>query len=285
MALKVPEPPYLAAGAIGGPLVMYMVTPMRNALTLGALDQSKGVLRIYRDVFAGGMMDGFAGGAFMARAAVPGFLVIGPMFHVYKDFTGGSNAAAVGLTALSESAIFFGSETRNAQMAFNQDAAKRGAKQITKLQSPYMPFGPGLALHLTRNYLAMSGLRVFSSPCQTVIAKASPSMDDTTKNILGDLIANVAVSALSTPLHQLYGFSVTQRLMDKEAGATESTVEAAKKFLRAQYLNPSGGISRVAGRDVVLRVAYNATIFTVFGFIERGLVSVWPNALNWGPGH
>ena len=34
-------------------------------------------------------------------------------------------------------------------------------------------------------------------------------------------------------------------------------------------------LSRVAGRDVVLRCVYNATIFTVFGLIERSCVKIW----------
>merc|ERR1711920_1120700 len=106
-------------GAVGGPLVMYLVTPLRNALTIGAVDSSKSALTIYKEVFAGGFLKGFAGGQYMAVAGIPGFLVLGPTFRVYKDMCGGSNAAAVALTSISESVIFYGAETRNAQVAFN----------------------------------------------------------------------------------------------------------------------------------------------------------------------
>jgi len=281
MALKVPDPPYIAAGAMGGPAVIYAVTPLRNALTLGALDQSKSALRLYQDVFSKGFLDGFAGGQYMAKAAVPGFLVIGPLFHVYKDLAGGSSAAAVALTSLSETAIFIGSETRNAQIAFNGEAEKRGTTKITRLQSPYNPIGPGVGLHIARNYLAMSGLRIFSKPCQDVLEKARPEISPGTRAILGDFIANIVVSAVSAPLHQLYGFSVTQRLIIADGVAKESAMEASIKFLRKQYLTSTGRVSSIAGRDVLLRVAYNATIFTLYGFIERGFVSNWPNALQW----
>jgi len=277
MVLKVPDPPYIAAGAIGGPFVIYFVTPMRNALTLGALDSTKSALTLYKDVFRGGVMSGFSGGQYMAVAAVPGFLVIGPAWHMYKDVCGGSAGAATALTAVSETLVFFGSETKNAQMAYNKDAETKGKKPIAKLQSPYVPFGPGVGLHIARNFLAMSGLRVFSQPCQDALAKTSPNMSSGTRVILGDGIANVFVAALSAPLHQLYGFSVTHRVAAAaEGGAQESMANAAKSFLRSQYLTPAGRLSSVALRDVFLRVAYNASIFSVYGAIERSFVSNWP---------
>lgn len=282
MVLKVPEPPFIAAGALGGPFVIYLVTPMRNALTLGTLDSSKSAIRLYRDVFRGGFMAGFAGGQYMSVAAVPGFMVLGPCFHMFKDLCGGSSTAATALTAVAETAVFFGSETKNAQVAYNADAAKKGTKPIAKLHSQYMPVGKGVGFHVTRNYLAMSGLRVFSQPCQDVLAKVSPDMSGGTRVVLGDFIANVCVSAVSAPLHQLYGFFATHRVAAAaEGGAQVSAAEAAKQFLRSQYLTSSGRISSVAARDIFLRVAYNATIFTLYGNIERGFVANWPKQLNW----
>lgn len=282
MVLKVPDPPYIVAGAIGGPTVIYLVTPLRNALTLGAMDSSKSALTLYKDVFRGGFFSGWAGGKYMAQAALPGFLVIGPVFHVYKDICGGSSAAAVALTAVSESMIFYGSETKNAQTAYNLDAQKKGAQGITKLQSQYNPLGPGISYHIARNYLAMSGLRIFGQPCQDAIAVVSPGISPTVRCLLGEFIANVFVSALSTPFHQLYGFSVTQGLMAQSQAETKvSKLELAKGFLRSQYLTPTGRISSVAARDVVLRVLYNASIFTMYGPIERTLVCYWPKSLYW----
>jgi hypothetical protein len=58
-------------------------------------------------------------------------------------------------------------------------------------------------------------------------------------------------------------------------------VKAGTDFLKKQYLTPSGSISSVAGRDIFLRVIYNATIFTVYGAFERSCVSSWPENLQW----
>merc|ERR1712070_398466 len=125
----------------------------------------------------------------------------------------------------------------------------------------------------------MSGLRILSTPCQDMIGKAKPDMAPATKGILGDLMANVFVSALSTPLHQLYQASVTTWAADgapKGSFATKSI-----DFLKKQYLTPAGRLSSVAVRDTILRVSYNASIFTIYGQIERGLVKSWPETLTW----
>ena len=100
----------------------------------------------------------------------------------------------------------------------------------------------------------------------------NPDLSLNAKVILGDLVANILVSAASAPLHQLYGWSVTTRVAH---GSATPFVPAAVAFLQSQYLTPSGGLSSVAGRDMVLRVIYNASIFTLYGFIERGLVQLW----------
>ena len=276
---KVPDPPFVVAGAMGGPFVIYLVTPLRNSLTLGALDKTSSAMNIYGQVFRNGMSEAFAGGVPMARAAVPGFLVLGPAFHMFKDLVGGSSMAAVGLTAVSESLIFYGAESNNAQVAFNQKASLNKTPKITNLHNPLNPIGGGFGLHVTRNVLAMSGLRVFSTPCQNVIAQMNDNLSPNTRLILGDLVANIVVSAASAPLHQLYGWSVTTRAAESQHAETFG--RAAIKFLKSQYLTPSGSLSSIAGRDMSLRVAYNASIFTLYGFIERTLVSTWPSSWQW----
>jgi hypothetical protein len=105
--------------------------------------------------------------------------------------------------------VFYGSETRNAQVAFSNDAQKNGKPQIKKLQSPYNPIGRGFGLHALRNVLAMSGIRVFSAPCQDALSQMNPNMSPNTKVVAGDLIANILTSAASAPLHQLYQWSIT----------------------------------------------------------------------------
>jgi len=107
-----------------------------------------------------------------------------------------------------------------------------------------------------------------------------PSISEKPRVILSDFIANVFVSALSAPLHQLYGWSVTNRIA--VAGTSQgSLVKDAVHFLKLQYLTPEGRISSVAGRDIMLRIAYNATIFTLYGSIERSFVAYWPTGWSW----
>ena len=41
-----PDPPLVAAGGIGGPFVMMLVTPLRNALTYGASNPQASLLQV-----------------------------------------------------------------------------------------------------------------------------------------------------------------------------------------------------------------------------------------------
>lgn len=275
MALKwlkaqLPDPPLIAAGGIGGPAIIYLVTPLRNALTLGAQDPRGSVLEIYRRAFARG--SGWAGGHYLAIANVPGFLAIGPAYHMYNSATG-SATLALALTALSESTILFGAETRNAQIAFNRLSAQTGSARIPL--SRLLPWGPGFGLHVTRNLVAMSGMRIFSKPCEEAMGNLVPSMPSAASVTLSLFVANALASVASTPINQLYEFSVTMRVAQSlEAGtATPITMVA---YLKRQYLLPSGSLSGVAGRDVLLRIAYTSTLYTLFGGLERTCVALWP---------
>eukprot|EP00929_Paragymnodinium_shiwhaense_P070359 TRINITY_DN3563_c1_g2_i1.p1 TRINITY_DN3563_c1_g2~~TRINITY_DN3563_c1_g2_i1.p1 ORF type:complete len:317 (+),score=24.88 TRINITY_DN3563_c1_g2_i1:67-1017(+) len=278
-SVKLPDAPYLAAAVCGGPSVAFLVTPLRNALTFGCLDSSKSAPQLYKDVFAGGVRQAWGGGKYVACAALPGFLVLGPFYHMCKDITGGNAPAAVAMTSVAESCIFYGSETRCAQIAYNNVAQARNAPVISRLHSPYNALGSGVGFYTARNMLAMSGLRVMSTPCQGVIQRHFPSMPTHSQIIFGDFLANVCASTLSTPLHQLYGWSVTHRHASAAAGVSkESLLRGAVNFLRSQYFTASGHLKCTAGRDVLLRVAYNATIFTLYGSIERAVVASWDNA-------
>jgi hypothetical protein len=88
---------------------------------------------------------------------------------------------------LDDSMVFYGSETRNAQVAFSNEAKTNGRPQIKSLQSPFNPFGRGFGLHALRNVLAMSGFRVFSAPCQDTLAKINPSISPSSKGLLTPL--------------------------------------------------------------------------------------------------
>eukprot|EP00940_MAST-03C_sp_MAST-3C-sp2_P002342 g2342.t1 len=207
--------------------------------------------------------------------AVPQFCVIGPMFHVFRDMFGGSSAAAVFATATCETLLAYGAETRNAQLAV--------CGKNAQLHNPLRPFGPGVSIHLARNALAMSGLRVLSDPCRrslsTVCDMIGIKINDGVRTVVADLGANLIASALSMPLHQLYGFTVIEaakRDNSKPKPSIREQITSAQSYLRRQFLVPgSNRISRLAWRDIVLRCSYNATIYTVYGAIERSSVALW----------
>ena len=96
------------------------------------------------------------------------FLAMGPLYHVYAGAVGPT--LAVLPTACTESLISFGSQTRNAQMAFNVtvDATKR-----LPLQEPWDPRGVAFLPHVTRNACAMSGFRVLAGPVQQALDAAA----------------------------------------------------------------------------------------------------------------
>lgn len=267
---QLPDPPLIAAGGIGGPVIIYIVTPLRNALTLGAQDPGAGLLECYRRAFARG--SGWSGGHYLALANVPGFLAIGPAYHLYNSLTGSASMALV-LTAVSESTILFGAETRNAQIAYNRSAAQFGTSQIPL--SLLRPWGPGFGMHVGRNVVAMSGMRIFSKPCEDALGILFPSMQSGARVTASLFTANVVTAVASTPVNQLYEFSVTMRLAQGLAAGKGQPI-TMMAYLRRQYLLPDGSLSRVAGRDVLLRIAYTSTLYTLFGLLERTCVSLWP---------
>lgn len=275
MGVSVPDPPLVAAGAAGGPFVIYLTTPMRNALTLAALDSSQSVGGLYREVFSAGLARGWVGGHYFAAASCPGFLCLGPLFHIYKDLAGSAAIATV-MSGVSESIVLYGSETKNAQVAYNQSAAKRGIAQLARTQSAFIPWGPAISLHIARNTIAMSGLRVLSGPCQELVGAAAPGMSPEARAVVGDFVGNCGAAALSAPVHLLYSFMATQRLAQGGESGVGKTLQACTGFLRHQYLTAEGRLSCVAARDVFLRMGYIATIYTIFGAIERAAVTHWP---------
>ena len=261
----IPDPPLLAAGGVGGPCVMLLVTPLRNALTIAATDNVATTSEIYKQVFRNGIRGGWTGGLYPMIPAVPQFCVIGPMFHVFKDLFGGSTSMGLLATATTETLISFGAETRNAQMASG----------VTKgLHNPLKPFGPGVAVHITRNAVAMSGFRLMSQPIRDAFGVKDKGGFAT---VTSDLVANLIASAVSMPLHQLYGYTVVSTAKRTPGTPTPTITEKisdAKSFLRRQFLVPgTNRLSSLALRDVILRCNYNATIYTLYGFIERGCMS------------
>merc|ERR1719401_2967082 len=249
---------------------MMAVTPMRNGLTLGATAPSESALSLYRQVFSRGFAGGWTGGIYPSIAACPQFLCLGPAYHFYASFAG--VAGGVVLTSCTETAIVYGAETCNAQMAANQ----KTPGTFKTVHPSYKPFGPGVGIHAFRNIIATAGLRLFCGPCTWLIEKAS-GKSNTFTTVAGDFAGNVCGAFLSAPVHQLFGYTVTTPEL--------ATLSASKKqarmvqFLKDQYLETVDGrtrLSAVVPRDLFMRSMYVAVAYTMYSSLERALVNNWP---------
>mmetsp|Transcript_29913 Transcript_29913/g.85720 ORF Transcript_29913/g.85720 Transcript_29913/m.85720 type:complete len:272 (+) Transcript_29913:77-892(+) len=270
MSFKLPEMPVIAAGGLGGPAVMFIVTPFRNGLTLGATNSAAGAMELYGQVFAKGLRGGWIGGIYPAAAACPQFLALGPAYHLYASLTG--VACGVLLTGLTESAIVYGAETCNAQMAKNQKAPG----SIKSLHPSWKPLGPGFGIHVFRNVIATAGLRMLSTPCTRAVERMTGKSNALTM-LAGDFAGNVCAACLSAPVHQLYGFTVTTPEL-ATMGMSEKK-DRMLRFLKDQYLETKDGrtrLSAVVPRDLFMRSMYVAVAYTIYGTLERTLVAKWP---------
>lgn len=266
-SIKLPETPVMVAGAFGGPAVMMLVTPARNALTLGATNSKAGAVELYRSVFRAG---GWTGGIYPAVAACPQFLSLGPAYHLYHSFAG--TVGAVALTGATETLIIYGSETCNAQMAKNS----KSPGSFANVHPAWKPFGIGMSLNLARNILAVAGLRLFCTPCTMAVEKVTGQSNGMT-GLAGDFGGNILGACVTAPVHQLYGFTVTTPEMATLSSGEK--IERMKGFLRDQYTETKEGkvrLSSVVPRDLLMRSAYIATAYTLYSTLEKTLVKNWP---------
>lgn len=271
MSLKFPETSVIVAGGVGGPLVYFTVTPFRNACTLGATNSTAGALELYGQVFARGFTRGWAGGIYPSMYACPTFITLGPAYHAFKSVVGVPGAVVA--AACMESLILFGAETTNAQMAKNEKVPGT----IKSLQPSWKPFGPGLGLHISRNILATAGLRMFCTPCTWALEKVAGKGSMTT--IGGDFAGNVISACMTAPVHQLYGFTCTTPELADLSGSEKRARMIS--FLKDQYFVMDGGKTRLSSnvpRDLFMRAAYVATLYTMYSTLERTMIAYWPKA-------
>lgn len=269
MAFELPSLPVIVAGGLGGPAVMFSVTPFRNGLTLGATSSASAV-ELYRQVFAGGLAKGWTGGSFTARAACPQFLCLGPAYHFYASFSG--VGGGVLLTSLTETLIVYGAETCNAQMAKNQ----KSPGSVPSVHPSWKPYGPGFGIHVFRNVIATAGLRMLCTPCRNVIEGITGKSNSMT-TLAGDFTGNVFAACFSAPVHQLYGYTVTTPELRNLPAAEQR--EKMVSFLKEQYLDTSSGRTRLSSlvpRDLFMRSMYVAVAYTMYSTVERTLVACWP---------
>lgn len=272
--VKLPELPLVLAGVFGGPFVIFLFTPMRNALSLAAADQESSALEIYEATFPDKLASGWVGGVSSAIAACPEFVAMGPLFHLMKD-TIGSTTFAVCMSGVFESTITYGAQTRNAQMAYNQEMAYAGNSERIELANPFVPWGPGICIQFLRNVVALSGIRVLSPICQSCLARVKAPQ--AAKALFGDIIAMLGAACMTAPLNQLYNFAVTSPTY-REAAGPAGWFKEALGFLDRSYLlrDNTGafyGLTPTLGRDLFLRCMYVANLYLCFSLIERVCVA------------
>lgn len=200
----------LFAGCIGGPFTIWMYTPLRNAITLGSQAPNAAThpaSGLYREVFSRGFVGGWTGCVTTVAMSSVQFACMGPLYHVYMHYLGA--AAAVPLTAVTESCITYGSQTRNAQMAYNVTVP--AARRLV-VQNPLNPLGVGFAVHAARNTVAMTGSRLIVGPCTSAISAATTAVGaypgKGACEIAGDFSGCVVAAALSVATHTHHHASI-----------------------------------------------------------------------------
>jgi len=293
---KVPASSTLISGALGGPFVIYLCTPLRNALTLGSQDRASGFRLLLRKVFRGGSLAGWTGGAAPAVVACPQFLALGPIYHAlhgtFRSLAGVEGSghvllpsffAAVG-AGLCETCLTFGSQSRNAQMAYNNSfvsfsSVEDGSRIRVPLNKTYQPWGVGAGPMFARNAISAVSVRTMSPWLResTRTAQISPSAHA----VLCDVCCSVSVCTVTAPVHQLFNFMATTPQAARLP--RQQRWKLAREFLNKQYFTPlprksaleleqfSWKISPVAARDFGMRTIYVTSVFTIYMFIERTL--------------
>jgi len=277
-----PERALLAAGFFGGPVVITSLTPFRNAMSLCSQDQTASLRQLY-DKALGRRAQGtarlriaYTGALTAAPAACPQWCILGPAFHLFNSATW--TPVALLATAVLETLITYGSQSRNAQMAYNAQIAlapthRPGPGSGVALFSPVRAWGPGAELMVLRNACSMSGIRAFSPPLQVFLTPVLPSGP---REMVSDLSASMLVCLASTPLNSMYTYTVTAPLT--WSMPMRSRFAHLAGFLRSQYIAKNRrGFSPLAARDLAVRCVYTSCVFSMFSFIERLSKTFWPS--------
>ena len=273
LTLKIPEPPYFLAGAFGGPLVIYVLTPLRNALTLASQDRQSSIRQIYGKVFSRGVRGGWVGGQWPAIPACPQFLVLGPLYHFNTSIVG--PYLALPLTGAVETMITFGANARNAEVAHNTQAV--GISRVSKFTPAWRFWGPGSVPHACRNTIAMAGMRIVSPPLAEWMEQNAPLWSPGSTKTAADFAASMFTGGISMPFNQLFNYLATTP--EAHTKTNRERLSMGLDFLSRQYLRKteSGNyrISRFMLRDLVMRSLYASGLFGIYITIERDLVRRW----------
>jgi len=292
LRVTVPDAPILLSGVVGGPAAIFLLTPFRNGLTVGAQDRMSNARQLYGKVFRGGLRGGWVGGGAPAVVACPQFLALGPAYHILNDASrnalnlqAGDSSVLASMMAtvgagLCETFITYGSQARNAQMTYNNSMVQHSSlaegRRSLALTKPFLPWGVGAAAMTCRNSVSLGSVRTLSP----LLAKRMPqNWDSTVRATLADLSAATATCVFSAPLSQVFNFLVTtpesSRLSTREQFAMMQQFLRRQYFVEAPWSNTGLRqesrlrLSPVALRDFGMRSVYVASVFTLFTSSER----------------
>lgn len=254
------------SGAIGGPTVVGVLTPLRNASTLAAKNIEASYAGLYRKVFEQGLFKGWRGCGKPMVAGVPQFTACGPVYHMCNQATGSSTASVMGAATI-ESLFTFGSHRRNAQIQFN---ATRSAAEQIQYHSLRELAGAGFMAHVTRNVFAMSGIRILS-PLFGDRLGALPGMDQLSNRgrlFTVDLILSGLAASLSMPFNHIFSWSSCTPELDKMPYRERFT--ASMRFMFTTYQQQG---AKLFARDLAVRVTYASLLFSGYNAIEREVYS------------
>lgn len=307
--VTLPNAPILISSTCGGPFVIYLCTPLRNALTLGSRDALPTMGQLYRKAFRGGLSSGWVGGTAPAVAACPQFFALGPIYHGLNDLfrkalgleAGGHSLIASSFAAsgagLAETLLTYGSQSRNAQMAYNNTFVTHSSivdapRSMLPLNRPYQIWGVGAGCLTIRNACGLAGVRGLSPCLEQRLPQRGPLASKSAHAAVCTALAAVLTCVVTSPVHQTFNFLITSP--DVHAMSSRERSQLIGDFLTRQYfvprarpsmdfgtlsLAPPGPeeytwrISRVAGRDFVMRAAYVTCIFTLYTSIERFMIA------------
>jgi hypothetical protein len=256
----------MLSGAVGGPLVVGLLTPQRNAMTLAAKETGLSYTGLYRQVFTEGLFSAFRGGSRPVLAAVPQFTAIGPVYLMAENATGSSTLSML-WASIFESIFTFSAQSRNAQIQYN--ATRMNPAEKIQLSASFT--GPGLEWHVARNYFAMMGIRVFSPYSLEVVRRVPGAglMGEECSRVCADLFSSVVAATLSMPFNHVFSWSACTPSLERMT-LPQRTQESLTWIV--QNYKEQG--SRLLARDLAVRISYTGLLFTGYRYVERKMVNL-----------
>lgn len=251
---------------LGGTAVIGLLTPLRNAMTLGAKDIESSQAGLYRQVFKDGPLQAWRGGLRPSLSAFPQFLAIGPVSLFAGEYF---NSPTIGLLtgAIAESLFTFPAQRSNAQIQYN---ASISASQHLPHQPMHHLVSPGFTCHVLRNVFATTGIRLIAPYTHHLVQRipGSQLLNEEGTSFVSDLIASVPSATLSMPCNQIFSWSAcTPKLMEL------SLLDKAK--LQAAYIIKTyadQGALKLLWRDMFLRINYLSMVLAMYRAVERQCV-------------